>query len=151
TRPTGSFAGFELGAPSVWEARIYFPANASGQYLNWPAFWLLNDSGNGPTVEIDVAEVWSGTMQTNYHVNLVQTASHNYPYLGPGFHTFTIDRTTTGDDYIYIDGQLAYTLPTSPGDTGLPMYALLNIGTQGPDQQIPSTMQVDYVRAWTPA
>ena len=69
TGPVTSTSGFELGAPSVWEARINFPADASGNYLNWPAFWLLDDSGDGATVEIDVAEVWYGTMQTNYHVS----------------------------------------------------------------------------------
>ena len=77
--------------------------------------------------------------------------SHNYAYPGAGFHVWTINRTTTGEDYVYVDGVLQYTLTTASGDTGLPQYVLLNIGTQGPYQQIPSTVLVDYVRAWIPA
>ena len=151
TGPVTSTFGFKVGAPCVWEARINFPADASGNYYNWPAFWLLDDSGDGATVEIDVAEVWQGTMQTNYHVAGSSAPSHNYPYLGAGFHVWTINRTTTGKDYVYVDGVLQYTLTTASRDTGLPQYVLLNIGTQGPHQQIPSTVLVDYVRAWIPA
>jgi Glycosyl hydrolases family 16 len=151
TGPVTSTFGFKLGAPCVWEARINFPADASGNYLNWPAFWLLDDSRDGASVEIDVAEVWNGTVQTAYHVNGSNSPAHAYPFLGSGYHIWTLNRTTTGKDYVYIDGVLQYTLTTTSGDTGLPQYVLFNIGTQGSHQQVPSTLYVDYVRAWTPA
>ena len=151
TRPFSGHAGFKLGAPCVWEARINFPADSNGNYYNWPAFWLLDDTRDGTTVEIDIAEVWDGVMQTNYHVGGSNPPGHSYPFLGSGFHVWTINRTKTGKDYIYIDGVLQYTLTTASADTGLPQYVLLNIGTQGSHQQVPSTVVVDYVRAWTPA
>jgi hypothetical protein len=130
----------------VWEARILFPGDGK-QFYNWPAFWVLDDSNDAATVEVDIAEIWDGILQTNYHSGAGN--GHNYGYYGGAYHTWTMYRTTTSD-YFYIDGALLWTMPVDPKDSGKPQYVLFNIGVQGSHQQIPSTMLVDYVRAWVP-
>lgn len=109
----------------------------------------LGRQPQGPTIEIDIAEIWDGVLQTNYHPE-GGSKSHSYSgYYGSAFHTWTMYRTPK-TDYFYIDGTLLYTMPVDSTDTGLPQYMLFNNGVQGNHQQIPATMFIDYVRAWAP-
>jgi hypothetical protein len=157
----GTGTGFAIGGECVWEARINFPGDGTHLY-NWPAFWILRGKPQPDvTVEVDIAEVWSGFMSTNYHVGYGMpnplTEGFNDPgYFGGAFHVWTLHRTAT-TNYVYIDGVLAQSFPVGSGDsgaqpdTGKPMYVMFNHGVQGPYQHAPAQVLVDYVRAWYPA
>lgn len=152
TRPSGSRAGFKLGRPCVWEAYVKFPGDGTSLY-NWPAFWVLNDAAGQQNVEVDIAEVWDGVMQENYHCG-TSNPSFNYPsYVGGSFHKFTLHRKTTGYD-LYVDGALIHTVTKDAADDGLPQYVMFNNGrtTSGNHNAFGTTgrVLVDYVRAWAP-
>ena len=157
-----SNAGFAIGGECVWEARINFPGDGTHLY-NWPAFWILRGKPlPDVTVEVDIAEVWSGAMSTNYHVGygapnpLAEGFNYSGAYLGDAFHVWTLHRTAT-TNYVYIDGVLFKSFAVGSGDggaqqdTGLPMYVMFNSGIQGPYQHTPTKVLVDYVRAWYPS
>ena len=159
--------GFAIGAECLWEARIWYPGNGTDLY-NWNAFWVLRDpdSTSDLNVEIDIAEVdgyaspptASGAhMNFNYihslgHPTTTNTTQQQYfygtPYLGDAWHTYGMHRTTTTLT-LYLDGVAQTTIPTIAADPGEPQYCIINAGIGG-TQQVPSSFQVDYVRAWAP-
>jgi hypothetical protein len=160
-----SNAGFAIGAECFWEARINYPGNGTSLY-NWNAFWLLRGSSDtaDPTIEIDIAETDGWTTPPNAsgaHMNF--NYIRGYPdatqtqyfygygaqgkYLG-GWHTYGLHRTLTALT-LYVDGVAMDTIPTVAIDTGLPQYCIINAGLGG-TEQVPSSFQVDYVRAWAP-
>jgi hypothetical protein len=162
TYPTGPGKGFAIGAECVWEARCLFPGDGT-HHLNWPAFWVLRQRPEpSVTVEMDIAEVWSGVIGTNYHVGYGMPAelseSFNYPgYLGGAFHVWTFHYAPP-NNIIYIDGKLYKQFPCGTSDsgaqqdTGQPQYVMFNHGLQGPyPSSFPSQFLVDYVRAWYPS
>lgn len=160
-----SNTGFAIGGECFWEAKVLYPGNGSNLY-NWNAFWVLRDNNTASdiSIEIDIAETdgWSGPPNASgAHMNF--NYIHGYPntqqqqffygkppngYLGDTWHTYGLHRTATALT-LYLGGVAQYTIPTVAGDQGKPQYCIFNIGVGG-TRQVPSTMQVDYVRAWAP-
>ena len=89
----------------------------------------------------------SAPLTSNYHSNAGANNSNTIPGTWCGsWHTYGVDREP-GTNTIYWDGQPIRTYPTN--DNGAPQYIILNIGSgQGTDAP-GTTLQVDYVRAWT--
>jgi hypothetical protein len=126
------------------EARILFAGQGS-TCDDWPAFWT--DGQSWPQDgEIDIAE-GLGTLTSNYHSNAGANNSNTIAGNWCGsWHTYGVDREP-GINTIYWDGQPIRSYPSNDG--GAPQYIILNIGSgQGTDAP-GTTMQVDYVRAWT--
>jgi hypothetical protein len=144
TNPTGGAStGFQLTYGYI-EARILF-AGSGSTCDNWPAFWTDGQSWPADG-EIDIAE-GLGTLTSNYHSNAGANNSNTIPGSWCGsWHTYGVDREP-GINTIYWDGQPIRSYASNDG--GSPQYIILNIGSgQGTD--VPgTTIQVDYVRAWT--
>jgi hypothetical protein len=156
----GVTPGFDLPSESVFEARIMFPGSGT-QLYNWSAFWVLHDESDGvATIEFDIAEVLSGNMSSNVHLGyptVIEATNHPQTdqYYGGAFHTWTYHRGLA-NDYVLIDGVLKWTHAQNASDphATASQYILLNVGQgqSNPVQTGPSgAMQVDYVRAWSPA
>jgi hypothetical protein len=144
TNPTGGAStGFQMTYGYI-EARILFAGQGS-TCDDWPAFWT--DGQSWPQDgEIDIAE-GLGTLTSNYHSNAGANNSNTIAGNWCGsWHTYGVDREP-GINTIYWDGQPIRSYPSNDG--GAPQYIILNIGSgQGTDAP-GTTMQVDYVRAWT--
>ena len=144
TNPTGGAStGFQFTYGYI-EARILF-AGSGSTCDNWPAFWTDGQSWPADG-EIDIAE-GLGTLTSNYHSNAGANNSNTIPGSWCGsWHTYGVDREP-GTNTIYWDGQPIRSYASNDG--GSPQYIILNIGSgQGTD--LPgTTIQVDYVRAWT--
>lgn len=161
--------GFAIGAECFWEARIWYPGDGAHLY-NWNAFWVLRDYNTAAdiSVEIDIAETDGYTnppAASGAHMNFnyihgypnaqQQQYFYGYPpsigapvYLGGGWHTYGLHRTKTALT-LYLDGVVLDSIPTIAGDLGKPQYCVINAGLGG-TRQVPSSFQVDYVRAWAP-
>ena len=144
TNPAGGAnPGFQMTYGYI-EARILFAGQGS-TCDDWPAFWT--DGQSWPTDgEIDIAE-GLGTLTSNYHSNAGANNSNTIPGNWCGsWHTYGVDREP-GTNTIYWDGQPIRSYASN--DNGSPQYIILNIGSgQGTDAP-GTTMQVDYVHAWT--
>jgi hypothetical protein len=139
--------GFQQ-AYGFFEARIYLPGS-NGQIYNWPAWWTDGQSWPADG-EMDIMEGLSG--QACYHFHS--------PSGGPGgcasgaftgWHTYGADWEPGSVTYYY-DGNVVGKITS--GITSAPMYLILDdavsSSTGGPTVA-PSTMLVDYVRAWSKA
>ena len=153
------------------EASIKVP---EGQGM-WPAFWMMGtniDEVSWPACgEIDIMETVGKTPKK------VEGTAHatGFPDVGIGgditvsapladaFHTFAVEWTPTSITW-FVDTTAYFTLSKSQLDSGQqwpfdqPFYLLLNLAVGGempgpPDAStpFPSTMLVDYVRAYTKA
>ena len=147
--------GFQIGYPAAFEARINVPGPFGSVLVpNWVAWWTDGQSwpGNG---EIDILESL-GTPDWNCaHVHDNHTdgsggagapgITHN---LSPpsGWHTFGAN-WTAGQVVFYYDGASIGALATD-GFAG-PHYLIL-VNTYNGSLDTPTTMQVDWVRVWTP-
>lgn len=148
TQPTN---GYAVPVGACIEARINFPG--SGHAVdNWPAFWIVGSwggVGDETGGEIDIAE-GLGSLTVNYH-----SSSENTGGPGPagtwagGFHTYAVVRGSTSFT-AYWDGVAVWTHNTT--DNGIGQGIILNNseGKFGGTQVNGVTMQVDYVRVWTP-
>jgi beta-glucanase (GH16 family) len=154
TNGTGGSSGFSftLGAA---EARVYFPPPGSGSAIpNWPAWWL--DGQNWPTTgEIDIVEGLSGF---NAYHNHTSANSSGVGSIAPtpynqmtGFHTYGINWTLNQVDFYY-DGAFVGTITTGMTSSIGPLYLIFDYtsGSPGGTTQTGLTMQVDWVRVWTP-
>ena len=144
TNPTGGASpGFQM-TYGYAEARILFPG--SGSTCNdWPAFWT--DGQSWPQDgEIDIAE-GLGTLTSNYHSNAGANNSNTIAGSWCGsWHTYGVDREP-GINTIYWDGTPIRSYASNDG--GSPQYLILNVGS-GEGADAPGTsVQIDYVRAWT--
>jgi len=144
TNPTGGASpGFQF-TYGYTEARILFPG--SGSTCNdWPAFWTDGQSWPADG-EIDIAE-GLGTLTSNYHSNAGANNSNTIPGTWCGsWHTYGVDREP-GINTIYWDGTPIRSYASNDG--GSPQYLILNVGS-GEGTDAPGTsVQIDYVRAWT--
>jgi hypothetical protein len=144
TNPTGGASpGFQF-TYGYAEARILFPG--SGSTCNdWPAFWTDGQSWPADG-EIDIAE-GLGTLTSNYHSNAGANNSNTIPGTWCGsWHTYGVDREP-GINTIYWDGTPIRSYASNDG--GSPQYLILNVGS-GEGADAPGTsVQIDYVRAWT--
>ena len=144
TNPTGGASpGFQF-TYGYAEARILFPG--SGSTCNdWPAFWTDGQSWPADG-EIDIAE-GLGTLTSNYHSNAGANNSNTIPGTWCGsWHTYGVDREP-GINTIYWDGTPIRSYASNDG--GSPQYLILNVGS-GEGTDAPGTsVQIDYVRAWT--
>ena len=143
SNPASGYAGPSSG-PAVAlgncvEASINFP-NGS----NWSAWWC--DAGNWPSGgEEDIAEILGGSLTAfNYHS---PSGANNGPapsgnWYG-GFHTYTLVRGQTTMS-VYWDGVLRRTVTRN--DSGAAQAMIINQGSGGGG----NTIQVAYVRMWTP-
>jgi Glycosyl hydrolases family 16 len=144
TNPVGGAnPGFQM-TYGYAEARILFPG-AGSTCNDWPAFWT--DGQSWPTNgEIDIAE-GLGTLTSNYHSNAGANNSNTIAGTWCGsWHTYGVDREP-GINTIYWDGQPIRSYPSN--DAGAPQYLILNIGSGEGADAIGTSMQIDYVRAWT--
>ncbi len=154
------------------EARIKLPAGGQGI---WPAFWMLgNDLDTAPwpqSGEIDIVEVVGkqpGTVHGTLHGPGYSgahplTGSTTLPNGEPAsarFHTYAVEWEPTAIRF-YVDQTLYETRTPQDVPAGKtwvfdhPFFVLLNLAVGGnwpgppdPTTIFPTTMQVDWVRAW---
>ena len=149
TNGTGGSTGFAASPPAAFEARINVQGATSGGDVgiyNWPAFWTDGQSWPADG-EIDVLEGLDG--YAAYHVHdSAGGPGGNVGALGDyiGWHTFGCYRTATEVTFYY-DG---VEVGSESANFSEPHYLILNY-TTSPDAGDPlGTMQVDWVRVWTP-
>jgi hypothetical protein len=146
TNPNGGASPGFTFTSGYTEARINFPGDANCNLYNWPAWWTDGQSwpGNG---EIDIAEILSGKMTSNYHSSPSNFGSGTIPGCWTGWHTYGVDRQA-GKNTIYMDGRAVWSY--TPADSSAPQYLILNVGDGGTHVYgAASQVQVDYVRAWS--
>ena len=137
----------------------YFEISAklpAGQGL-WPAFWMLPTAAHDST-ELDVFEVLGSSPSTLYgstHGSSGVSQAFTVPDTSTGFHTYGVDWEPSTVTF-YMDGTKIGSTPT-PASMNQPMYMLLNLAVGGATSwpgapnattAFPSTMQIDYVRAY---
>jgi beta-glucanase (GH16 family) len=134
------------------EARIYVPDNGAGGVANWPAFWA--DGQNWPMDgEIDVMEGLGGPVCSTFHYGTSAAPESSGPTCAPGdysgWHTYGADWEPDSIAFYY-DGKRIGRVTQNVTDA--PMYLILDYAVTnalgGPGIQVPSTMQVAYVRVW---
>ena len=156
------------------EARIQLPAGGGGI---WPAFWMLGDTidtaGWPRAGEIDIMEqvgkepsTVHGTLHgpgySGAHPLTGQTSLPTGQLLRDRFHTFAVDWQPTAvrfymDNVLYETRTPADLPPNAPWVYNHPFFILLNLAVGGdwpgnpdPTSTFPTTMRVDWVRAYTP-
>ena len=161
TNPANSATatGFQTGPPAAFEARINIPGPDGGVLVpNWAAWWTDGQSwpGNG---EIDILESLGTPDWNTAHVHDNATdgpggtgapgITHNQspPY---GWHTFGAYWKTPASNTVefFYDGASIGSLNTD-GFTS-PQYLILVNTFNNAADITPTTMQVDWVRVWTP-
>jgi beta-glucanase (GH16 family) len=125
------------------EARMYLPADGSGQPINWPAFWA--NGQNWPyDGENDIVESESGSTGPHFH-----SADGDFGFAVPGdwagWHTFG-SVWEPGRVTYYYDGRMVGSL--TEGITSSPMYLVLGFGPAHEAVTTPGRLRVDYVRVW---
>lgn len=147
---------FKYGRVSV---RMRTPA---GRGL-WPAIWMLPVTHNSRP-EIDILEVLGhAPARLHFHVHYWKDGIRRDPgksVVGPntseGWHRYTLVWTPTRLEW-RVDGKLRWTLTRPAAIPHQRMYLLINLAVGGewpgsPDEstEFPATLEVDYVRIWTP-
>ena len=144
-------------------------ADLAGTPGGWDAFWMLPDqqvvdpNGKGRWQELDIVEHygvydkgtyrWMHTTdeEPNKNPNAdLQVFSEN-PEQTRGYHTYGMDWQQDEISF-YFDGQFMGSKPT-PSDMHGPMYILANLATQDAADKadVPMTMKIDYIRAYSNA
>ncbi len=152
TNPSNSptATGFTLTPPYAVEAQLTLPGPGGGaQVPNWCAWW--SDGQNWPdNGEVDPLESLGVPDWNSFHVHdavnpdgIGGTSNLSPPY---GLHTFGYYRSASLVQFYY-DGALVGTEPIA---TASPHYLILVMTYNGTPDVLPTTMQVGFVRAWTP-
>lgn len=139
---------YRMKVGDVVESRILFPT-VNGKVANWPSLWFFGDPNAPAPGEIDLFEGLGGGATCNYHPPSGPATITSIPGWTAGWHTYTLVRHATSFD-AYLDGHKFLTQPTN--DSGSPMSVIIVNGAGqygGPVSA--ATVQVDYVRAWSPA
>ncbi len=142
--------GYRMKVGDVVQARILFPA-ANGKVANWPSIWFFGGPNTSAPGEIDLFEGLGGSATSNYHPPSGSATINSFPsgsWAG-SWHTYTVVRHASSFD-AYVDGHLFLTQPTSDDGGSMSVILVNGAGQNGPPAY-PATMQVDYVRAWSPA
>jgi Phosphoesterase family len=148
----GSGGNFSFHTGYV-EARINFPGPDNNHSYNWPAWWTTGIPADGSWPaggENDIAEGDGTSLMINYHGP--GSSSTNGPDPGPagftnGFHVFGLHRKVGSCDVIW-DGVIQRTYATADGEALQEL--VMNVGNGNTAMYgAGSTIQVDYVRAWT--
>jgi len=155
----------------AFETEVYLPSAANGTLADWPAFWMVPNTGSQPwpnNGEIDAVEGLDGTAAWHFHYGTASSqlsAQASVPSIGPGWHTFGVSwepaQQPAGDP----DTFTAYTLtfyydgtdvgstqePTASGElTPMALNLFLDISHNVANPvTVPATMSVAYVRAWS--
>ena len=124
----------------------------------WPAFWMLPVAVHDNT-ELDVFEMLGSSPSTIYSSTHGPTGGVSQqlsvPDTSTAFHTYGVDWEPSTVTF-YMDGAKVASTPT-PASMNQPMYMLLNLAVGGSTSwpgapnaatAFPSTMQIDYVRAY---
>jgi hypothetical protein len=155
---TGAATGanaWELATGDYVEARVWFASSSATPYdpvANWPGFWTsgVHWPTNG---EIDIAEGLA-KLTCSYHAptGTVSPACMPTPFTawGGSWHVYGAYRTTT-HVYVYWDGNLEATIPTTDADGPQAIRFDIGIHTGAPNSVFGSAgdMLVDWVRGWT--
>jgi len=135
-----------------FEARIYVPDNGAGGVQNWPAFWLI--SQNQPAGgEVDVMEGLGGPVCGHFHYGSARNP-HSWGFCAAGdysgWHTYAADwergSITWYYDGVQVGKYVSSNVTSAPEAIWLD-YALTD-SFGGPGVQLPSSMQVAWVRAY---
>jgi hypothetical protein len=143
--------GYRMKIGDVVESRILFPT-VNGRVANWPSIWFFVGPTSSGAGEIDLFEGLGGSATCNYHPPSGAATVNNYPsgsWAG-AFHTYTVKRNASSYD-AYVDGQHFLNQPTSDDGTSMSVLLVNGSGKFGGPLLAPGIVQVDYVRAWTPA
>lgn len=142
--------GYRMKVGDVVESRILFPA-ANGKVANWPSIWFFGGPNTSGPGEIDLFEGLGGGATCNYHPPSGSATINNIPGSVAGsWHTYTLVRHATSFD-AYVDGQHFLTQPTSDDGSSMSVILVNAAGQYGGPVTPGATVQVDYVRAWSPA
>lgn len=140
---------FGLLPGMVAEAKIKFPADATGQIVNWPAWWASGPYVNGKAAsgEHDIAErIIAGLKVTYWDQNRTKISVTPAGSWGNEYHTFTLYRRAS-DARVYWDGKLVASYTTN--DDGGPEALFLSLGHSDPTLlSNPGRVRTDYVRVW---
>lgn len=160
---------FNLYPGQVTEARVMFPGgcptgatSCAEDIWDWPAYWTTGH--NWPEDgEYDVFEGLGGDASINYHScqdttptdGCADVANNGHPTpaccYGNEWHTVTLVRGVTSSQ-VWWDGVLQRTIPV--GDNGLGHSLVVALGKSNSRPVhlgVEGEIQVDYVRAWSPA
>lgn len=130
-----TYDGETWTAPTTFTATITLPCNASGQIVNWPAFWAVGTTGTWPAHgEIDILEGQGGTATWTYHY--ASASGQNADVTGApagnwcGTHTYAADWQSSSITFIWDGTQVGQVtasqigVPIAPG----PMYTIFDYG-----------------------
>ncbi|MCM0640496.1 glycoside hydrolase family 16 protein [Cellulomonas wangsupingiae] len=140
-----SWKKFAVAPGSYVEARLRTQGTGT-RIANWPAFWLNGESHNWPhTGEIDVMEGLAGRACASVHGPDIN-ARKCLDVTADAWHTYGAFWRTDGNVDFYYDG--AYLATHYLGTTDR-QYLILNLAASNAQAPtVPSTLSVDYVRAW---
>jgi Glycosyl hydrolases family 16 len=122
-------------APTIFIAKLTLPCNATGQIVNWPAFWVVsNGAGNGAQGETDILEGLGGKATWTYHY-LNSSGQHADISGAPagnwcGTHTYEANWKTSSITFTW-DGKNVGRVSSSQIGVPIalgPMYAIFDYG-----------------------
>jgi len=141
--------GWQSSGTTVFEARVFVPADSTGKVSNWPAWWATGQSWPA-TGEIDIAEGLSGQVCSYYH-----SSSANDGDCAPGsyagaWHVYSAQLVPGSKVTWYYDGRVVHT--QTSGVAASPLYLVID-NTNGDfgGTKESSTLKVDWVRVWKKA
>jgi hypothetical protein len=144
-------------AGGAFEARLYLPANGSGQVYGWPCFWVDDDQWHNELDIIEAGGIASGVTggtAFNLHWDGAPNDGWTSPAIYSGWHTFGVAWDMAGGSATaYWDGVAVSTRPFQLAAGARPVYLILNYWMAAGGGQVEppaggAVMLVDWVRAW---